>query len=323
MVPRAVKEDVARLLGSAVSRATRAYGGYAPSATFRIVLADGRRAFFKGINKDSNEHMHWALGQEEKVYRRLGHRVSPWAPEFYGSFRRDDWHVLLLEDLGPANVPPWPPTRLRAAAHGFAAFHERNRGRSVPRWVSRTDWQQFGPIWRRLAALDGGIRGAAGLAGRRAEEAEEWLYVALPILRAASERGSGAPRPYTLLHQDTRSDNVRVTAGRLRLFDWNWASVGPAEFDVAAFAEGIAADGGPAPERFVALYEELAPVRPRLLADLVAGFAAYFCAAAWRPPIPGLPRLRQVQRRQLKVCVPWAARLHGLPEPRWVAAVPD
>ncbi|MGH2500632.1 MAG: phosphotransferase [Candidatus Limnocylindria bacterium] len=322
-MPRAVKDDVARLLGSPVARAARVYGGYAPSATFRMVLADGRRAFFKGVNPDSNRHMHEALAQEEKVYRRLGALIAPWAPAFYGAFRREDWHVLLLEDVGRADVPPWTSARLRAAAHGFATFHLANRGRRVPGWVSRTGWQSFADLWRRLGALEGGVRSAAALAGRRAEEADEWIDVALPVLARASERLRRVPRPYTLLHEDARSDNVRLTRGRLRIFDWNWAGVGPAEFDAAAFAQGITADGGPEPERFLALYEERAPLRPDVLADVVASLAGYFASVAWRPPIPGLPRVRAVQRRQLKVCLPWAARLHGLPEPAWVRAVHD
>ncbi len=38
---------------------------------------------------------------------------------------------------------------------------------------------------------------------------------------------------------------------------------------------------------------------------------------------PGLPRLRTVQRRQLKASLRWAARLLDLPAPAWVSAVAD
>jgi len=46
-VPPSVRAEAERRLGSRVARATRAYGGYAASATFRLALANGRRAFFK------------------------------------------------------------------------------------------------------------------------------------------------------------------------------------------------------------------------------------------------------------------------------------
>src|SRR6266540_4697083 len=110
-VPREVKDDVARVLGSPVARAARVYGGYAPSATFRMVLADERRAFFKGVNASSNEYMRGALPREERVYRELGPLIRPWAPAFLGSFKRLDWHVLLLEDVGPQTMPPWSPAK--------------------------------------------------------------------------------------------------------------------------------------------------------------------------------------------------------------------
>ena len=49
-----------------------------------------------------------------------------------------------------------------------------------------------------------------------------------------------------LLHFDTRSDNLRLqSGGRLRLFDWPYASLGPPELDVAAFAQSITCEGGP------------------------------------------------------------------------------
>ena len=88
---------------------------------------------------------------------------------------------------------------------------------------------------------------------RRALDVEERVYRELePWLAGWALTGVGWP--HVLLHLDTRSDNLRLQAGgRLRLFDWPYACLGPPEFDVAA----IAGD---------------------------------FAANAWREPIPGLPR---------------------------------
>ena len=46
-----------------------------------------------------------------------------------------------------------------------------------------------------------------------------------------------APPPFALLHFDTRSDNVRIHGDRLRIFDWPFASAGPAELDVVALTQ--------------------------------------------------------------------------------------
>ena len=125
------------------------------------------------------------------------------------------------------------------------------------------------------------------------------------------------------MHFDTRSDNIRLQGRRLRLFDWNFAAVGPHEFEIAAFAQAIAMEGGPAPERVVAEYERVLPVRSAALDASIAAIAGYFADRAWRPAQAGLPRIRQVQRRQLKATLAWAARRFELPEPHWLTAIPD
>ena len=84
-VPRAIKDEVAKLLGSPVARAERVYGGYAPSATFRMLLANGRRAFLKGVyplTKDSG--VKWDLENEERIYQECAPFMRPWAPEYFG-----------------------------------------------------------------------------------------------------------------------------------------------------------------------------------------------------------------------------------------------
>jgi hypothetical protein len=100
-VPRAIKDEVAKLLGSPVARAERVYGGYAPSATFRMLLRDGRRAFMKGIyplTKDSG--VKWDLQNEERIYQECAPFMRPWAPEYLGGAKADGWHVMVLEDVG-------------------------------------------------------------------------------------------------------------------------------------------------------------------------------------------------------------------------------
>src|SRR5438477_6773513 len=109
-VPASVRAETERRLGSRVVRATRAYGGYAASATFRLVLADGRRAFFKaGYPPPPGSAAIFPIAHEEKRYRALAPIVGRWMPKQHASFKRDEWHVLLMEDLGPARIPPWSP----------------------------------------------------------------------------------------------------------------------------------------------------------------------------------------------------------------------
>ncbi|HYK98067.1 MAG TPA: phosphotransferase [Candidatus Acidoferrales bacterium] len=320
-VPISVRREAERRLGSRVSRATRAYGGYAASATFRLVLANGRRAFFKaGYPPPPGSAAIFPVDQEDKRYRSLAPLVGRWMPKQYASFRRDDWYVLLMEDLGPAKIPPWSSRVARLAMRSYARFHRATLNRRLPRFLSRTQHGRFGAYWRGLEAR-GELERTASLAGARRGEAREWLDVALPILIDHERELERARPPFALLHFDTRSDNIRLVGQRLVMFDWPFASVGPPEFDVVAFAQGFPAERGPAPERALEWYEEVLPLRPPVVDACLAGISGYFAHRSWQPPLPGLPRLRSVQRRQLKACLRWCARRFELPEPRWLAAV--
>jgi hypothetical protein len=323
-VPASVRARVEQFASAPVARAMRVWGGYAPSPTFRLFLVDGQRIFFKAVNRTSNEYMHRALTAEERVYHELGHWVSPWAPTLVGSFHEADWHVLLLEELGRPSFPPWTLGAVNKTMAAYAEFHHKNLGQQLPEWLSRRSHHGFARRWTALEAESGGLEGMARLAGPRAAEALAWTTAAVARLRTAAEALVAAVPPHTLLHLDTRSDNVRLQpGGRLRIFDWPNACVGPPELDVAAFAQSITCEGGPEPEEALAAYTRQLPVRESVLDAAVAALAGYFAAQAWRDPIPGLPRVRAFQRRQLKSSLTWAADRLNLPSPEWLVAVED
>src|SRR3954470_6560805 len=97
-VPPSVRSEAERRLGSRVARATRAYGGYAASATFRLVLANRKRAFFKaGSPPPPGSAAIFPIDAEEKRYRALAPIAGRSMPKQYGSFRMEKWHVLLME----------------------------------------------------------------------------------------------------------------------------------------------------------------------------------------------------------------------------------
>jgi hypothetical protein len=320
-VPQAVRAETERLLGSRVLRGVRVWGGYGPSATFRLYLADGRRIVFKGTYDTAFAQIRWALDREERVYRDLRQVIAPWAPDLYGSIEHADWHVLLLEDLGPTSVPPWTGRKATAAMHSYADFHASTLGTELPDWLPRRDHVELAGSWRELAGEPGGLVQLAELAGSQSHTAQRWLQAALSTLTSVSDSLSQAGPPYALLHLDTRSDNIRLRHGRLLMFDWPLVAVGPPEVDVAAFIQSIACEDGPNPEVLVRRYGERVPLRDDVLDAAVAAVAGFFACRAWREPIPGLPRLRPVQRCQLSASLRWASSRLALPEPVWVQAV--
>lgn len=320
-VPLAVRQRTEAMLGAPVARGMRVFGGYSPTPTFRLALSDGQRAFFKGTNPAATEFAQQAHVREERVYRDASGLIGPWAPGFFGAFQQDDWRVLLLEDAGPQSAPPWTPSLTRAVAHAYSAFHASTLGRDLPAWLPHMRQTLPSVTWSRVAAESDGLRTAARLAGERASDAQAWLEHALPLFTRLADGASDLPGPFALLHGDTRSDNLRFRRGRLSLFDWPSAEAGRPEFDLAAFAQSITVEGGVDPEQFVAWYGERGEIRASALDVAVAWMTAFFADLAWRPVIPGLPRLRRFQRQQLAVLLRWAARRFGLPAPDWAATL--
>lgn len=318
-VPQEVRDAVDVALGSAVMRSQRVWGGYAPTPTFRLRLDNGRRAFFKAVGPDDNAFARAAFAREERVYDELPHIIAPWSPERYGAVHVGEWRGLLLEDLGPKSVPPWSPAQARGVARAYADFHAATVGRSLPPWVPRPEryLHAAAETWARMEQ-EGMFPHVAALAGERADKAARWLAAAGASLSASSQRLAHVGPPVSFLHGDTRSDNLRWTAGRLRLFDWPHVGTGPAEYDLAAFAQSVAVEGGPEPEQVVGWYAEQLPVRADVLAACVAAVAGYFAEGAWQPDIPGLPRVRPFQRAQMRVSLRWAARCLDLAPPDWL-----
>jgi hypothetical protein len=320
-LPLVVRTRAEQLLGAGVTRAVRLWGGYAPSPMFRLFLADGRRAVFKGVGPTGfeNDVMRRNLAAEERAYTDLQPWLAPWAPAFFGAYRERDWHVLLLEDLGPQRIPPWTPDATRHALRSYAEFHNQSLGHALPEWLAPLH-ADFGTAWRELEEEPCALESLAAIAGDRTPEARTWLAKHVNQLRDVSARLASAPPPYSLLHFDTRSDNLRLQNGtQLRLFDWPFASIGPPELDTVAFAQSITVEGGSAPDAVMQHYTGLQ--RTDVMDAAVAAIAGYFANRAWRPPIPGLPRLREFQRQQLRVTLHWSAQRLGLPPPDWLSSI--
>jgi hypothetical protein len=324
-VPQPVHDETERLLGARVVRATRRFGGYGPSATFHLKLDNGRTAFFKGVYPlPEGSAVRWALDEEERVYLHLREHITPWAPDYYGSLRVDGWHAMLIESLTGERIPPWTDSAAQRATRSYAQFHARTLGKPLPDWLSRTGHLEFTGFWQDIAGDPAKLDRLADLCPtpNLRRQATRWVMANAPALIAAEAPLREASRA-SLLHFDTRSDNIRLKGDLLRMFDWPWARVGPPEFDFGAFAQSVASEGGPDPEVLTRWYSDVLPLDADVLTASVVGISGYFADRGSLPPLPGLPRLRTVQRRQLKVSLPWAARRVGIEPPNWLESVAE
>jgi hypothetical protein len=255
-------------------------GGYTPALRQRATLADGSTAFVK---TPTNDVTRWMLRNEITAYEAIGPqtfcpRVLDASPE-----------RIVLEDLSHAHwPPPWRPgdldlvlATLRSVAAtsvpALPSFEERQTG-NVRQWAL-VDVDAVTAL-----GFDRGLVAACADAGRA-------------IDATASYDGD------CLLHMDLRSDNLCVLDdGRVVFVDWNGACRGEAGIDETAWAPSLTLEVGTPPWELV----------PDAAAHHVAFITGYFAQRAPLPAIPDAPFVRPFQLAQLRVSLPWFARLLGL-----------
>jgi hypothetical protein len=265
----------------------RAHGGYTPAERWLVDFADGASCFVKaGVTS----HTVAALRDEYGlIYSRL---QAPFLATML-AWEDDDVPLLVLEDLSAAHwPPPWTRAQIEAVLHALDAIHAI-RLPSLPD-ASLGDASEPGD-WRTVSQ-DAASFLALGLCSK------PWLEAALPALLEQEQRGKELSAGSDLVHRDIRSDNVCLLGDRVVVVDWNWASQGNGELDLASWLPSLQYEGGPLPD-------DVLPNGSHWAA-LMSG---YFAGRAGLPVVANAPRLRAVQLAQLKTALPWAQRALSLP----------
>lgn len=262
-------------------------GGYGTnSAHWCVEFADGRRAFVKvALDEAAAE---W-LRQEHRVYSAV---EAPFIPELLG------WHdgeetLLAIADLSDAHwPPPWTSGQIDAVRAALDELHATPPPPDLPPIAAEREWLNG---WE-LVAEDPEPLLSTALCS------PPWLKAALPSLLETGR--SCLLEGEAFLHLDVRSDNLCLQEGRAVLVDWNLAHVGNPLLDMVGWLPSLKLEGGPDPW-------DLVP-DSQGFAALLAG---YFASRAGLPPPAAAPRVREFQRRQAEIALPWAARELGLPPP--------
>jgi hypothetical protein len=261
-------------------------GGYGRvNAHWQVELADGRTVFVKHA-VSGPDAAGW-LRKERLVYEGVR---GPFMPEYFGAHDEGDWTFIVIEDLSGADwPPPWSSERIASVLGALEALRSTPPPSGLPLLAEMREQLAGWP----LVHDDPEPLLSTGICSRG------WLEQSLAaLLRAADEVELDGDE---LLHLDVRSDNLCFVDGRTVLVDWNLACVGNGCFDIAFWLPSLRLEGGPEPD-------EVLP-NAGALAAAVAGF---FAARAGLPPPVGAPTVREFQRRQLEVALPWAARELGL-----------
>ena len=283
-----------QVLGKKIVSHRSAKGGYTSAHRLIVQCSDGSSFFAKAATDFITSE--W-LRQEHMVYERLTGpfmaKAIAWIDSQQGSDADDAMNapLLVLEDLsaGHWNVE-WNSDSIKRVLDMLKLVHASPCPGELPTLEStRSDlvsWHLVSKEPERFLKL--------GLCSA------DWLTSALPRLLEAENASvlSGS----SIVHLDVRSDNLCFMQDRVVLVDWNWACIGNPKVDIVAWLPSLNCEGGPLPEDVLVGEPELV--------SLFAGFWAY---RAGLPPLSPDNGVRKIQLEQLKVALPWCARVLGLP----------
>ena len=274
---------IARLLDRAPIAWLSVMGGHTPAGRGRVELDGGSMVFAK-----------WATDDNTAQWLRAERRVIGVVDELFVprlvAWEDGERPLLVIEDLGDATwPPPWTQALIASALDTLQIVASTTPPPDLPS-ISAIESMLRG--WHATRADPAPFLGL-GLADAG------WLERNLPtLIRAEASANLGGD---DLLHLDVRGDNMAFLPDRVVLVDWNWASVGNIEVDVAFLANHIEVTGGPSPE-------DTANIDPSWAA-VVSG---YFGQMAGLPGIPTAPTVRPAQRAALEFALPWASRMLDL-----------
>jgi hypothetical protein len=304
-VPPRVRAYVEDHAGAPVESAESQPHGFSPGLAARLRLADGRRVFVKAMAPDNES----GASGGQASYRReaeISARLPPRAPFpiFLGSWRADNWEVLLFEDVGGANPAlPWHEDQLDRVLAALQAMSAR----LTPSPIAAPAASNPGGShhWRDLC-LD-----PARLT--RLMQWVPWLDGQAQLLAELEAATDDACAGETLLHSDLRADNVLLTGTEVYFVDWPHARVGAPWVDLVYFLPSVAMQGGPPPQELFWAHP-LSTGAPRQdVLRVVVGFAGFMLEGATQPPPPGLPGLRRFQLAQGLESARWAEQLLAAP----------
>jgi hypothetical protein len=243
-IPLHVSRALHAHFGEPIARIFPAQHGFTAAIRCVVALESGKRFFLKCAT--DLETQTW-LRMERKMYSYFAEMraetTTTFAPHLLLWIEGDDsraFDAMALEDLSACEAtPPWRNAHIQSVLATLNSLHSLAPPNDLPRLAEAI---HFTHAWKQIAAAP-----ADAIA----------LSIIDPVWWArhgealAALDGARILSGHALLHFDVRSDNMRFRKGACVLFDWNWACVGDARADGAAWLASLVMEGGALPQALV------------------------------------------------------------------------
>lgn len=293
-----MRDEIIRLVGSDVVRATSTGVGFTSGFASRLDLADGRALFVKAASAHMDERAGWTLtGSYRDEIRKLralpagvpAPRLLWWLDDDVAGTR---WVALGFEAIdGRPPRRPWQPDELALVCAALAAI--------APAVATVPDELQLAPFLSEFAGIDSWVERVVERDG-----ASAWLDEVTALAHESGERCTGS----AIAHLDLRDDNILIdTTGSVWICDWNWPLVGAPWLDlvtvlISAHGDGLDADA------VLAAHPLTADVDPRSIDAWLANLWLYFTTTKEQPVPPHSPHIRDHQEWYDEATRDWLTR---------------
>ncbi|HEX6447562.1 MAG TPA: phosphotransferase [Streptosporangiales bacterium] len=298
-LPGAVRAWVVAELGSPVVEAATQAGGFSPGVAARLVCADGTRAFVKAVGEPLNPHSPQLHRKEIRLASVMPEH--PALPPVLATYDDGVWVALLFEDVqGRHPRLPWEPAELARVLDTLTELTPLLDPSPLPA-------DELGDLGQDLSET---LAAWPELAAAPPADLDPWTSKHLDRLaeRAATPVASGT----ALVHVDLRADNVLLTAdGRVCVFDWAQATVGPGWSDPTLLMLEVHAHGGHDVDAIIATHPLTRDADPEQVTQFVLAVAGLMHRQSRLPAPPGLPKLRAYQRAYAEASTDWVRRRLG------------
>jgi len=278
-------------LGGRVVEAVTQPGGFSPGLAARLRLDDGRRVFVKAVSETANPDTPIMHRREARIVAALP--TSAPVPRLLWMHDEGGWVALAYEDVvGRHPGAPWTETDLVMVVEALKKMSADLTPSPIPTELTAT------------GAFERGINGWRSALERREIRLDPWCLKHLARLADLESLAPAAAAGETLLHFDTRADNILIADHRVFVVDWPSARIGAAFVDWLCMAPSVAMQGGPAPAELMSRFDISGVPRDDFDA-ILCSVAGYFVVHALDPPPPGLPTVRAFQAAQGEVALAW------------------
>jgi aminoglycoside phosphotransferase (APT) family kinase protein len=296
-LPDWLRRTIEARLGAAVVQAVTQPGGFSPGLATRLRLDDGRRVFVKAVSEQANPDTPRMHRREAQIVAALP--ASAPVPRLLWTHDESGWVVLAFEEVdGRHPGAPWTEEDLALVVKAL-----RKMAADLTPSPIDTDVTASG-------AFEGDINGWRIAQLRGEQRLDRWCLKHLERLADLESLAPAAAAGETLLHFDTRADNILIAGDRVFVVDWPSARIGAAFVDWLAMAPSVAMQGGPAPDDLMARFD-VSGVSRQDFDAILCSTAGYFVVRALEPAPPGLPTVRAFQAAQGKVALEWLRKRTG------------